>query len=426
MEIGGTALVTGASRGIGRAVAVELAARGFAVVAGMRNPDDGADLAGGRITVERIDVTDPATISLPTDLRVLVNNAGVDLDHTPLEHTDVDAWRAMFETNVLGVVHTTRAAIPVLRANAPAVIATVTSSSILASVPFYAGYRGTKAAVSALCDTLRAEMAPFGVRVVEILPGPVDTDMFQVTQGLGPAARYDAYRTMAEAAEEGRRLHADPMVVTPAAAAVAIVDALLDDGGPMRYGCDPLGTGVLDLWRQHDDEALFEMMGGSPDPAGAPSEPVAASPALAAAPDAPAGPGSSTALGPVQGHVPGHLLTALGMRRVDDPEAGPSLEMDVRPEVANPHGGLHGGLMAVLIECGAAGVAVRACDSEMIVAGDMLIRFLSPARVGPARVVGKVLRAGRRQVVVQADVVDIGDDRRLVASTTLAYTRLDT
>ena len=428
MDIGGTALVTGASRGIGRAVAVELARRGFDVVAAMRNPDDGADLVdlvGPRLTVERMDVTDPATIALPDDLRVLVNNAGLDLDHTPLEHTDVDAWRAMFETNVLGVVHMCKAAIPVLRANAPGVIANVTSSSILAPVPFYAGYRGTKAAVSALCDTLRAELAPFGVRVVEILPGPVDTDMFQVTRGLGAAGRYDLYRAMAEAAEEGRRLHADPMVATPDAAAAAIADALLDDGGPMRYGCDPLGTGVLDLWRQHDDEALYEMVNGSPGPAGEPSELVAASPAPAAAPDAPAGSGAVVG-GVVRGHVPDHLLTAFGMRRVDDPEVGPSLEMDVRPEVTNPHGGLHGGLMAVLIECGAAGTAVRACDSEMIVAGDMLIRFLSPARVGPARVIGRVLRAGRRQVVVQADVVDIGDDRRLVASTTLAYARLDT
>lgn len=432
MEIGGTALVTGASRGIGRALAVELAVRGFDVVAAMRNPADGADLpalvaaagAGtvgtpGTISVVRMDVTDPATVAVPGNLRVLVNNAGLDVDHTPVEHADAGAWRAMFETNVMGVLATCQAAIPVLRANAPGVIANVTSSSILAPVAFYAGYRGTKAAVSALCDTLRVEMAPFGVRVVEILPGPVDTDMFQVTRGVGPAARYDLYRATAEAAEEGRRLHADPMVVTPAAAAVAIADALLDDGGPMRHSCDPLGTGLLDVWRQSSDEDLYQMIAGSPGPGGEPSEPAAASPAPAAAPDPPSGPGAV-----VRGHVPDHLLTAFGMRRVDDPEAGPSLEMDVRPEVANPHGGLHGGLMAVLIECGAAGVAVRACDSEMIVAGDLLVRFLSPARVGPARVVGRVLRAGRRQVVVQADVVDIGDDRRLVASSTLAYTRL--
>ncbi|HMG40374.1 MAG TPA: SDR family NAD(P)-dependent oxidoreductase [Acidimicrobiales bacterium] len=401
----GSALVTGASRGIGRAVAVELAERGFDVVAAMRDPADGKDLVGGRMTVARMDVTDPSTIVIPDDLRVLVNNAGVDHDHTPVEHADPAAWRAMFETNVMGVLHVTQAAVPVLRANAPAVVCNVTSSSILAPVAFYAGYRASKAAVSAVCDGLRTELAPFGVRVVEILPGPVDTDMFRVTAGEPPAARFELYREMAEAGAEGRRLYADPLVVPPAQAASDIVDALLDDDGPMRHSCDPVGKGLLDLWRQTDDESLYQLVTGAP---------AAPDPAVVAAADD----------GRVQGHVPGHLLTELGMRRVDDPEAGPCLELDLRPEVTNPHGGLHGGLMAALIECGAASVAVRACESEMIVAGDLVVRFLSPVKVGPARVVGRVLRVGRRQVVVQADVLDIGDDRRLAASSTLAYTRL--
>ncbi|HEV7758756.1 MAG TPA: SDR family NAD(P)-dependent oxidoreductase [Acidimicrobiales bacterium] len=448
MKAEGTALVTGASRGIGRAVAVELAVRGFDVVATMRNPADGADLpaeaaaagAAGKLTVAALDVTDPTSIVVPDGLRVLVNNAGIDVDHTPVEHADTDAWRAMFETNVLGLLAVTRAALPALRANAPAVVANVTSSSILAPVAFYAGYRGSKAAVSALCDSLRVEMAPFGVRVVEILPGPVDTDMFRVTQGLPPAARFDDYRAMAEAAAEVRRVNADPLVVPPAQAAIAIVDALLDDDGPMRYSCDPLGTGLLDLWRRTDDESLHRLVTGAPPLAAGTDD---AAPPLAPGDKADRTTGTSGGAEPfvavdhgddgaaggdrgvVRGHVPGHLLTAMGMRRVDDPEAGPSLEMDVRPEVTNPHGGLHGGLMATLIECGAASIAVRACDSEMIVAGDLLVRFLSPLRIGPARVVGRALRTGRRQVVVQADVIDVGDDRRLVASSTLAYTRLD-
>jgi NAD(P)-dependent dehydrogenase (short-subunit alcohol dehydrogenase family) len=263
MQVDGSALVTGASRGIGRAVAVALADRGFDVVATMRDLAAGDGLAEettGRLTVARMDVTDPRSITVPDDLRVLVNNAGVDLDHTPLEHADPEAWRAMFETNVLGVVNTLQPAIPVLRANAPAVICTITSSSILASVPFYGGYRGTKAAVSALGDSLRAEMAPFGVRVVEILPGPIDTDMFQDSTGPNPAARYGRYAAMAAAADERRRAHADPMVIPPAEAATAIVDAILDDDGPMRYGCDPLGNGLLDLWRQSDDETLYRLI----------------------------------------------------------------------------------------------------------------------------------------------------------------------
>jgi NAD(P)-dependent dehydrogenase (short-subunit alcohol dehydrogenase family) len=244
----GTALVTGASRGIGHAVAIELAQRGLSVVATVRRAGDGADLGAlgaGRIEVVTMDVTDPTTYSIPDDLRVLVNNAGTDGDHTPVEHADLAAWRAIFDTNVFGMVALTQAAIPALRSNAPSVVATITSSSILMAVPFYAAYRSSKAAASAVCDSLRAELAPFGVRVVEILPGPVATDMFAASLAEPDAARFDAYRAMAEPVEK---------------AAAAIVDAVLAGEGPMRYSCDPLGCGLLDLWRASDDEALYAMM----------------------------------------------------------------------------------------------------------------------------------------------------------------------
>ncbi len=265
MNITGSALVTGASRGIGRAVAVELAERGFDTVATMRNPEDGADLAeaSGRIRVARLDVTDPDTYDLPDDLRVIVNNAGVDSDYLPVEHGNLDDWRTLFETNVLGVVGVITAAIPTLRANRPSVICNVSSSSILASVPFYSAYRATKAAISALGDSLRVELAPSGIRVVEILPGPVDTDMFQLSTGDQAATRFDGYREMADQAATLRREAADPLVASPADAAGLIVDAILDDDGPMRYGCDPLSIGLLDLWRQSDDETMFELTGRS-------------------------------------------------------------------------------------------------------------------------------------------------------------------
>jgi NAD(P)-dependent dehydrogenase (short-subunit alcohol dehydrogenase family) len=266
VDITGSALVTGASRGIGRAIAIELANRGFDTVATMRHPDDGSDLPGAtnrKLTVAGLDVTDSGSYAFPDDLRVLVNNAGADSDYLPVEHSDLDDWRALFETNVLGVVGTTMAAIPTLRANRPAVVCNVTSSSILASVPFYSAYRATKAAVSAFGDTLRVELGPSGIRVVEILPGPIDTDMFRLSTGEPTAARFDRYRSMAEQAARLRVENADPMVAAPADTAVLIVDAILDDRGPMRYGCDPLSIGLLDLWRQSDDEAMFALTGQS-------------------------------------------------------------------------------------------------------------------------------------------------------------------
>jgi NAD(P)-dependent dehydrogenase (short-subunit alcohol dehydrogenase family) len=189
-----------------------------------------------------------------------VNNAGADGDHVPVEHADMDEWRDIFETNVFGMVALTRAAIPALRANAPSVVCTITSSSILMPVPFYAAYRASKAAASAVCDSLRTELAPFGVRVVEILPGPVATDMFEASREEPAAAQFDVYRSMAERGAAMKRETADPMVEPVGRAASAIVDALLAVDGPMRYSCDPLGNSLLDLWRASDDEAMYRMM----------------------------------------------------------------------------------------------------------------------------------------------------------------------
>jgi NAD(P)-dependent dehydrogenase (short-subunit alcohol dehydrogenase family) len=266
MEIGGSALVTGASRGIGRAIAIALADRGFETVATMRHPEQGAGLPGettGRLSVRRLDVTDPATYEMPDDLRVLVNNAGIDSDYLPVEHSDLDDWRRVFETNVVGLVGVTMTAIPTLRANRPAVVCNVSSSSILASVPFYSTYRASKAAVSAFGDSLRVEVASSGIRVVEVLPGPIDTDMFQLSRSEPVAARFAQYRPMAEVTASIRQEMADPQVAPPADAAALIVEAILNDSGPMRYGCDPLSVGLLDLWRQSDDETMYQLTGQS-------------------------------------------------------------------------------------------------------------------------------------------------------------------
>jgi hypothetical protein len=68
---------------------------------------------------------------------------------------------------------------------------------------------------------------------------------------------------MARVVEQQRREYADPQVYDATLAAVRIVDAILDDAGPMRYGCDPLSVGLLELWRQTDDETVFTLMGQS-------------------------------------------------------------------------------------------------------------------------------------------------------------------
>jgi NAD(P)-dependent dehydrogenase (short-subunit alcohol dehydrogenase family) len=243
-----TAVVTGASRGLGRAVAVELDRRGNSVVATMRRTDDAIGLPEA-IRVERLDVTDPGPVRLPEDLRVIVNNAGVEAPNLPIEHGDIDAhWRHLFEANLFGLARLTAAAIPLLRANGGGVICNITSSSILAPVPFLGMYRASKAAVSAMCDSLQAEVGAFGIRIIEIMPGPIITDM--LLDGDHPAAAIDYPEYAAHATRMFEQRAAIRDQYTPAEeAARRIVDAIEDDDGPMRYGCDPVSDGLLAGWR---------------------------------------------------------------------------------------------------------------------------------------------------------------------------------
>lgn len=265
MKPEGAALVTGASRGIGRALALELGRRGFRVHATLRDPAAGTSLAdearreGLDLSLERLDVTDPASIRMPDDLRVVVNNAGVDLANLPVEHAPLALWREMFETNLFGVVEVARRAVPVLRARGGGVICNVTSCAYLTAVPFYAAYRASKAAVGALGESLRAEVAPFGIRVVEVLPGPIDTDMLAGSDKRPEAAEHAGYEALADALHVGRRAVA-PRTESPQRAAAAIADAILDDDAPLRVACDALGAAQLEAWRTRSDEDLMRSM----------------------------------------------------------------------------------------------------------------------------------------------------------------------
>ena len=263
MKAEGVALVTGGGRGLGRAIALELARRGFDTIATLRDPARAPNLprtarAGvGSLRVEALDVRRPETIAIPDGLRVLVNNAGVDDAYLPVEHAPDTLWRTMFETNLFGLLEVTRRAIPVLRKNNGGVICNVTSASLFSAVPFYAAYRASKAAVSALGETLRTELAPFGVRVVEIAPGPIDTDMLAASDRLPEGAQHAGYEQLAEWMLRGRRGVA-AQITTPEQAAVAVVDAILDDDAPLRNACDPLGAAQLEAWRSQRDEDLLQ------------------------------------------------------------------------------------------------------------------------------------------------------------------------
>lgn len=175
-----TALVTGASRGIGRAIALELG-RTHHVLVGGRDAEavDAvvAQLPSAEPYVADL-VADPSGESLPPlpdRLDVLVHSAGVE-DGGTIAETDAATWQHVFEVNVFAVAALTRRALPALRA-AEGLVVSINSGSGLASGPGGGVYAGSKFALRALTDALREEERPNGVRVTSIHPGRVDTDM---------------------------------------------------------------------------------------------------------------------------------------------------------------------------------------------------------------------------------------------------------
>lgn len=183
-----TILVTGASSDIGRATALRLAAEGHTVFAAARRTDRLEVLATeatGTIIPVRLDVTDPesvrdavATVAghAPAGLDVLINNAGYALTG-PVETLATDAVRAVFETNVIGLFDVTRAFLPQMRTNRRGRIVNVSSLLGRMTVPSSGVYGGTKHAVEAMSDALRMELRSFGIRVVVVEPGFVDTEI---------------------------------------------------------------------------------------------------------------------------------------------------------------------------------------------------------------------------------------------------------
>jgi NADP-dependent 3-hydroxy acid dehydrogenase YdfG len=190
------AVVTGASSGIGEATAKTLAALGFHVVAVARRADRINALAkeiGGTAIVA--DVTDDAAVESLADklsrVDVLINNAGGARGLAPVSDADLEHWRWMWETNVLGTLRVTRALLPKLVDCGDGLIVTVTSVAALDVYDGGAGYTAAKHAQGALHRTLRGELLGKPVRLTEIAPGAVKTE-FSLARFDGDQQRADS------------------------------------------------------------------------------------------------------------------------------------------------------------------------------------------------------------------------------------------
>ena len=249
-------LITGASTGIGRATALDLAAAGFRVFAGIRKPEDGEALqrdASGSLEPVTLDVTDGGQIEAAaarveqvveselagTGLAGLVNNAGVAVP-SPLEVQPIEDFRRQLEINLTGQLAVTQAFLPLLR-KAKGRLVFVSSIGGRVALPFTGAYHASKFGLEAIGDSLRRELRPWGIEVSLVEPGAVTTPLWErgeregdeLIAGFSEQARelygdkLERYRLMV------RKIAADG--VTPEQAAKVIVEALTADKPKTRY-----------------------------------------------------------------------------------------------------------------------------------------------------------------------------------------------
>ena len=232
------AVVTGASSGIGEATARRLAAEGFEVVLGARRLDRLEEVARaceGRAIA--LDVTDEGSVdsffSQVERVDLLVNNAGLASGREPIREWDESRSRVMWETNVIGLLRATKAALGRLEASGNGHIVNVGSIAGFETYPGGAGYTASKHAVRAITRTLRLELLGKPIRVTEIAPGLVETEFSvvrfdgdaeeakKVYSGLQPLTADDIADCIAWAATRPPHVNIDEIVVRPRAQATA-------------------------------------------------------------------------------------------------------------------------------------------------------------------------------------------------------------
>ena len=205
-----TVLITGASRGIGRASALALDRRGLDVIAGVRTDEAAQALkadASDRLRTVELDVTDADSIRAAAEavgprLDVLVNNAGLAVGGV-LEAVPIEELRRQLDVNVVAQVAVTQALLPALRATNGRVVF-ISSVSGRVSVPIMGPYTASKFAIEAIADSLRVELRAWDIDVVLVEPGSIDTDIWR-----GAVEQFDT--TTAAMSEEHRRLY-EPML----------------------------------------------------------------------------------------------------------------------------------------------------------------------------------------------------------------------
>jgi NAD(P)-dependent dehydrogenase (short-subunit alcohol dehydrogenase family) len=260
-------LITGASSGIGHAAALMFAERGWNVVATMRKPEDGAELAQNpHIKVFPLDVTESASVESAVAetlnqfgrIDALLNNAGYGL-FGPFETASDEQIHRQFATNVDGIFAVTRAVLPTMRRQGSGTIINVASLGGIIALPFFSLYNATKFAVVGFTEALSYELAPLGIRAKTIAPGGVATDF--------------AGRSMARTFEDTDNPYGDTLTKaltalgerrgnysTPESIAEVIYTAATDDTDKVMYLAGPDAEQGFELHRSLPEEKRLEMV----------------------------------------------------------------------------------------------------------------------------------------------------------------------
>lgn len=227
-----TAVVTGASSGIGAATARQLAAAGFQVVLGARRIERLRALAAELgAAYGQLDVTDPESVATFCDkietCDVVVNNAGGAVGVDPVATADLDAWQTMYDTNVLGTVRITQQLMDRLEASGDGHVVIIGSIAGIEAYPGGGGYNAAKFAVHAVRDVLRHELLGRPVRITEIAPGLVETEFSvvrfhgdedraaRVYEGMTPLTAVDVADAVTWCVTRPAHVNVDHMVLLP-------------------------------------------------------------------------------------------------------------------------------------------------------------------------------------------------------------------
>ena len=262
------ALVTGGSSGIGEQTALLLRDAGFTTYAVARRVDRMETLAAGGVTTFAMDVTDDASMVAGIEriiaeqgrLDVLVNNAGYG-SYGSVEDVPLDEARRQFEVNVFGLARLTQLVTPHMRAQGTGRIINVSSIGGKFYEPLGAWYHATKFAVEGLSDSLRVELAPYGIRVVIIEPGPIRTEWNTISrESLVEVSRGTAYEHQAEKVRSRMEKADQPMTSSgPEVVAKKIVKAATTRRPAIRYPVGK-GAGSLVLARRLLPDRAFDVL----------------------------------------------------------------------------------------------------------------------------------------------------------------------